>query len=135
MFKTVYLAGGMKSGWQKRLKDLLPNFNYLDPCTHGFTHPSLYTEWDLQAVREADIVFAYLEQGNPSGYGLCIECGYAWALGKYIIVVDEKSSLDPQTKRQLGMLPYISHFYTDSLALGIDQLKLFSLDPDLQPVL
>ena len=55
-----------------------------------YSFPQVYTAWDLWAVRECDIVFVYIEKDNPSGIGLALEVGYAKALGKTIIMVNEQ---------------------------------------------
>ena len=89
---TVYLAGGHKSGWQNRVKQHFKGICFLDPSTHNLKNPREYTAWDLALIRRADIVFAYLELSNPSGYGMALEIGYAKALQKMIILVNEKTS-------------------------------------------
>jgi len=35
----VYLAGGMRSNWQQRVRQALPHLMYMDPRDHGFTVP------------------------------------------------------------------------------------------------
>jgi nucleoside 2-deoxyribosyltransferase len=40
-------------------------------------------------VRRCDILVAYMGPHNPSGFGLSLEAGYAKALGKGMIFVDE----------------------------------------------
>lgn len=84
----VYLAGGMKDGWQDRVIPLLPKWTIFDPRLHGLEHPADYTRWDLEHVREADVILAYMDPANPSGFGMSVELGYASALGKRIIFVD-----------------------------------------------
>jgi nucleoside 2-deoxyribosyltransferase len=86
----VYLAGDMKSGWQDRFAEQVPKWvELIDPRSHGLPDPAQYTAWDLDGVRRADAVIAYMGAHNPSGFGLCIEAGYAYGLGKRIIFVDE----------------------------------------------
>lgn len=116
---VVYLAGGFISGWQDVAMTACPDADYLDPRTHGLTEPSTYTAWDLNAIRECDIVFAVLEVTNPGGYALALELGYARSRGKYVILVDEKSSLDPSIRRYLAMLHAVSDEVYDSLEVGI----------------
>jgi nucleoside 2-deoxyribosyltransferase len=89
---AVYLAGGMKSGWQDRVIAAHPEMRFLDPRSHGLTTEEEYTEWDLQAIRLSDVVLAYMDTGNPSGFGLSLEVGYANALGKRILYVCEDAS-------------------------------------------
>lgn len=109
--KKVYLAGGMKSGWQDVLykayfmktiekKDIKSytiieqhEFNciYFDPRDNHSKDPQVFTNWDIFHLKQSDIVFAYLEQDNPSGIGLAAEIGYAKALGQTVIFVNEQS--------------------------------------------
>ena len=80
----------MRSGWQDRVIAAASAHVYIDPRQHGLDAPAQYTLWDLEGVRQCDLVFAYLEASNPSGIGLALEIGYAKALGKRIVLVDEQ---------------------------------------------
>lgn len=113
----VYLAGGFYSNWQKQVKQNLPSFNYLDPSKHNLSDPAEYTAWDLEAIRQCDIVFAFLETNNPGGYALSLELGYAKALNKIIIFVDEKSA--SLKEPYLAMLRAASTEVFNSLDEGI----------------
>lgn len=124
--KTVYLSGGHYSGWQDRVISEATRFEYKDPSKNGLTDPRLYTEWDLEAIRRSDIVFAYLEEANPGGYGLSLEVGYAAALGKLIIFIDEKSVKDEEVGRYLKILRETSNVVFDSLSDGISYLNSLS---------
>lgn len=85
----IYLAGDMKSGWQDRFAACAkPEWELIDPRTHGFSDPASYTKWDLDGVRRADVVVAFMGPHNPSGFGLSLEVGFAHALGKRVIFVD-----------------------------------------------
>ena len=92
----VYLSGGMnESDWQSNLIKELPNgFVFFNPREHNLMHTKEYTFWDLYYVKNCDIVFGYMQKDNPSGFGLTLEVGYASALGKPIILVDERSEHD-----------------------------------------
>ena len=118
----IYLAGGMKSGWQEKVKAIGPEARYLDPCTHGLQDEHQYTAWDLHAIRACDVLLAYFEADNPSGYGLSLEAGYAHALGKTVVLVDEKSAADPTTGRRLGMLRTVADVVFTDLDSGIEFL-------------
>jgi len=48
-----------------------------NPQDHKLNFSKEYTYWDLHFVEQADIVFAYLEKENPSGFGLTLEIGFA----------------------------------------------------------
>jgi nucleoside 2-deoxyribosyltransferase len=50
-----------------------------------------YWAWDKFAIQRSDIVFCYLQKTNP-GIGLFLELGYAYALGKTVILVIEKGN-------------------------------------------
>lgn len=116
----VYLAGGMRSGWQDTLQFDEPlrreGVRFLDPRMHQFEAEGAYTAWDLEAVKQADLIFAFLEADNPSGYGMSLEIGYAKALGKMIIFVEEPGH--PQS-RYLGMCRASATFNVDDLKTGI----------------
>ena len=43
-----------------------------------------------------------MEASNPGGYALALEIGYARALGKHVIFVDQIS--DPDTKRYFDLV-------------------------------
>lgn len=90
-FMKIYLAGGMKSDWQDMVIRSCPEHIYFDPRAHGLDSPEAYTAWDLDHVSKADLVFACFTADNPSGFGMCIEIGYAKSCGKQIILVDEKN--------------------------------------------
>ena len=82
----VYLAGGMHSNWREPIKQAMACY---DPHDHGCVDEQEYTAWDLAGIRRADVLFAYLDADNPSGYGMATEIGYARALGKLVIFVCE----------------------------------------------
>ena len=120
---TVYLAGGFRSGWQAKVAAAVPDLLYKDPSKHGLNDPAAYTEWDLQAIRDSDVVFAYLEATNPAGYALALEVGYAKALGKAVILVDEQSLRSEQVRRYLQMVRSTADVTFDSLAEGVLHLQ------------
>lgn len=121
--KTVYLSGGHHSGWQDRVKNSVKQFKYLDPSKTNITDAKLYTQWDLEAVRNSDIVFAYLENSNPSGYGLSVEVGYAAALNKFIILIDEKSTATPEIASYLNIVRETANVVFDDFNKGITYLN------------
>lgn len=89
---TVYLAGGFRSGWQGKVHTALKGWRVLDPSAHGLLSPREYARWDLDAITESDMVLAYMERTNPGGYSLALEVGFAKALAKMIILVEEHDS-------------------------------------------
>lgn len=100
----VYLAGGMRSNWREKVKARFQDrgdLEFFDPMTHGLTDENEYTVWDLSHVAKADVIVAYVERDNPSGIGMSVEVGFAHALGKRIIFIDESSL---ERRRQFGMV-------------------------------
>lgn len=77
----IYLCGGMHDKWQDKVIEGFPQHEFLDPRSHGLKDEREYTDWDLKAIREADAVLAYMNNDNPSGFGLNLEIGFARALG------------------------------------------------------
>ncbi|MES9902676.1 MAG: nucleoside 2-deoxyribosyltransferase domain-containing protein [Sedimenticola sp.] len=107
MKSKIYLAGGFKSKWQVIVNNHLSNKYILyDPSMHNIGNPSEYVQWDLAAIDQSDIVLAYMEASNPGGYALALEIGYAKALNKRIILVDEHSS--KTRERYFEMVRYVS---------------------------
>ena len=96
---VIYLSGGMTDGrWQRGVKEALVatglhEHTFIDPCVRNGvdpTYPDEYTAWDIAGVQQADVLFAYMEEDNPSGIGLALEVGVAvGAGGKLIIFVNE----------------------------------------------
>ena len=116
------MAGGFKSGWQDRIIFALPNCKFLDPRTHELENPTEYTEWDLDAIRQSDIIIAYMEKGNPGGYALSLEIGYAKALGKQIILIDEHD--DKKRHRYFEMVREVSDECFDSFEQFVNVIQL-----------
>jgi len=100
----VYLAGGFHSGWQDKVMNECPGFEYYDPRTHLLALPEHYKVWDLNHVKQSDIVFAVMDKDNPSGYGMVLEIGYAKGLGKMVIVVDEKSGSNEAFRKYFAIV-------------------------------
>ena len=104
--KTLYLAGGFHSGWQAAVHEVLGDqYIILDPSTHDLPDASAYTAWDLKAIRRCDAVLAHMENTNPGGYALAMELGFARALGKTIVLVD---NLEPARAKYFGMVREIA---------------------------
>jgi hypothetical protein len=85
----IYLAGGMKDGWQEKATPLFKGHELLDPRSWSSSDPAVYTARDLEGIRKADCLLVHMSSSNPSGFGLSVELGYAYALGKLILFVDE----------------------------------------------
>lgn len=119
---TIYLGGGFQSGWQDQIKAAVQRFVYYDPRFHRLRDKDQYTMWDLEAIRRSDWIFAYLEASNPGGYALAVEIGYAKALGKRIVLINEKRG-DERSDRYFEMLSATSDVEVGSLSEGIEFLK------------
>lgn len=119
---AVYLAGGFKSGWQDTVSRQLPGFKFLDPSKHGLAQTADYVDWDLKAIRNCDIVLAYMEATNPGGFALALEIGYAKALGKKIVLVE--SHADPVRERYFDMVRQVADANFRRLEDAISYLAL-----------
>jgi nucleoside 2-deoxyribosyltransferase len=120
---AIYLAGGFQSGWQDKVREAAPRFRYFDPRFHRLRDKNQYATWDLQAIQRSDWIFAYLENSNPGGYALATEIGYAKALGKRIILVNEKSGNERENARYFDMLSATSDVEVANLSEGIEFLQ------------
>ena len=139
----VYLAGGFHTDWQKRvIKECgFDDFYFLNPLeketdnkTKQWKNISLTEEekeersklatqatyWfsDKLAVQKADIIFCYLEDYRPKllGTGMIFELGMAFALGKFVILINK---IEHRYYREF------EHLFTSfkTLEEGIEYLK------------
>ena len=125
---TVFLSGRLESDWQEKVISQIPNLTFFNPKDHQLQSSDKYVAWDLNYIKKADIVFAYMEKDNPSGYGLATEIGYAKGLGKTIILVDEKSKADVKFKQYFAIVREISDVVCESFEEGINLLKKFDVN-------
>lgn len=127
MKTIVYLAGGMKSAWRDLvINGCEDNIEFISPCNHLLDNPKQYTLWDLHAIKKSDIIFGLMEPDNPSGIGLSLEIGYAKALGKTIILCDQKSEIYLDFKRKFEIVRNSCDILFDDLSDAIDYLNSFS---------
>lgn len=103
---VVYMGGGMKNGWQDRLKKEVAGVIFIDPREHGQKDEKAYTAWDLAGVERSDVVFGYMEASNPGGSGLALEFGWGGRAGKVLLLAAEPGY--PQ-ERYFGMVRALSH--------------------------
>ena len=123
----VYLAGGFQSKWQYQVISYFQyKFEFYNPLEHKLESPKEYTAWDLHHLKHAEIVFAYMENSNPSGYGLALEIGFAKALNKTIILIDERSQTDISFNKYFSIVRECSSVIFNSLNEGISFLERFS---------
>jgi nucleoside 2-deoxyribosyltransferase len=113
----VYLAGGFKSGWQNSVASTHELINPAEKEKNGIWDIGKICTWDKYSIQKADIVFAYLEKDNPSGIGLSCEVGYAKALNKVVILVNEK------TDNKFWFLNGFADNVFDNYADGLDFLN------------
>jgi len=113
----VYLAGGMRSNWQDQVIQRCPEIHFINPRMHGFKESEEYSLADNLGVQISDIIFAYFENDNPSGYGLCYEIGLMKGYGKRVIFVDESSN------KYMELLRRSVDFFTKDFYVGISYLK------------
>lgn len=121
--KVIYLSGGHRSGWQDFIMRSAGGFEFIDPSKNGLSDSKAYTSWDLYSIDKCDIVFAYFESTNPSGYGLALEVGYAAAKGKHVIFVDEKSESDRNLSKYVKIIREASDAVFESIDEGVNYLK------------
>ena len=133
----VYLAGGMRTNWQDTVKAITryypeKNFTFFDPrdkqptSTERKMSLEEYGTWDLHFIKQCDIVFAYMEKTNPSGVGMAIEIGYAYGIGKTVILVLEEGN-EHQLDRYIVFMKKAAHVTFNNLEDGINYLKTFGV--------
>lgn len=123
--KSIYLAGGFKSGWQKEVVKVLKEWRIFDPSTHNLPEPSDYTKWDLNAIEQSDVILAYMERDNPGGYALSLEVGFAKALKKLIVLVEEHPN--EHRYRYFEIIREVADLKFETLEEAIDYLTSVSI--------
>jgi nucleoside 2-deoxyribosyltransferase len=119
---TVYLAGDPKSGWQSKVCRAIQDLQLLDPSRHDLADPSELARWGLEAIRESDVVLAYLEEEDRNGHALAFELGYAKALGKTILLVREHGT--GEEDKYFQTVREVADFCFDSLGEAVSYLVL-----------
>lgn len=129
----VYLAGGFKSDWGKKVIIQCPHLSFINPKEKEFRegeriHMNVneYGKWDLHYIRQSDIVFVYGEKDNPSCIGFSVEAGYAKGLGKTVILVLEPNNTTIKDKN-LAFITQVADIVFDNLESGIDYLRSFRI--------
>jgi len=124
----VYLAGGIRSGWQDRVMREA-DAEYYNPREKEITKTLTleeYGTWDLHHIKQCDLVFAYMEKDNPSGIGMSVEMGYAKGLGKTIILCLEQENQFIKPGYLSFMEKVADVVYTD-LESAIKYLRIYDL--------
>lgn len=131
---TIYLAGGFHSNWQDKVMYnvtsvdghyhfINPKEMSLDPDGNSVNMAfDQFTFWDMEGIRNSDIVFVYSERDNP-GVGYIAELGYAKGLGKTVLLVLEEGN-DYIKDRYLSFMKCMSDVVFDSLDDAIVYLDL-----------
>jgi len=94
--------------------------------------PVQYATWDRHYIRTADILFGYMEEDNPSGYGFATEIGFAKGLSETLVLVDEKSRIDEHYREYFAIVREMPDVVLDSLDEGITLLRKFARDASIQ---
>ncbi len=118
---TVYLAGDTQSGWQRRVCKAIQDLQLLDPSKEDLADPKELTRWGLQAIRKSDVVLAYLDKDDQNGHALAFELGYAKALGKTILLVQEHGA---EQDKYIQTVRQVADFCFDSLGEAVSYLVL-----------
>jgi nucleoside 2-deoxyribosyltransferase len=127
--QKVYLAGGMRVDWREHLKRECGGFIFFCPVDKETSHHMTvdeYGTWDLHHIKQADIIFGYMERTNPSGIGLACEIGAAYGMGKTVILVLEKDSKHFDDEK-LAFMRKVAHITFTELQDGIKYLKTFGV--------
>ena len=126
MKQKIYLAGGMKSDWQEKVKKVI-DAEFYDPKPKEVGKNLTLEEfgtWDLHNIKKCDLVFAYMERTNPSGIGMSVEIGFAKALGKTIILCLEENN-EKIKDRYLEFMKNVSDVVFNDFEDAINYLRLF----------
>jgi nucleoside 2-deoxyribosyltransferase len=123
----IYLAGGMRSGWQDAVTDALAGHEIIDPRKKekvGKWDLDKYGAWDLARIRTCDAVLGYMERTNPSGIGMAVEIGYAKGLGKTVVVVLEDNYSENETdKRHIMFMSVVADYVAEDIDDAISFFK------------
>ena len=108
----------MKSGWQDKMPKL-DDVKYFDPRIHSPQSAAMdFVLTDINAVRESDLIFCYIEKDNPSGLGAAWECAIAYENDIPIITVWEKDYIDP-------FFASCSLYLYNNLESGVEKLNSY----------
>ena len=104
----VYLAGGMRTGWQDKVKEECKDLfdqglvEWKDPRDNKTSDPKLYGPLDRYACDDSRIFFGFAEKSNPLPFPLFMEMGYCLGQeNKVIIFVNEIEDSDPRSRPML----------------------------------
>lgn len=126
MKQKIYLAGGIRSGWQEKIISNVDAifYNPRDKEIDKILSLEEFGTWDLHHIRMCDIVFGYMEKSNPSGIGMSVELGYAKALGKTVILCLEKDN-EHIKDRYLDFMKKVSDVVYENIDDALEYLKSY----------
>lgn len=119
----VYLTGGFRGDWHQQVIEQCPQFTFQQSVKYGVYDASKYILKELEMIKSSDVIFVYLESGSRDSHSLSLEIGYAKALGKSIILVDEKSSINFEFWQDWDMCRYACDSIFMTLEEGINYLR------------
>ena len=124
---TIYLAGGLHSGWQDTVQAAVPTTDCVSPLDKDEDDMSLeeFGTWDLHYVKQADLVLCYIERTNPSCIGAAIETGFAAGQDTTVVLVLEDDH-EHFKDRYLDFFRKVADVTYADLGAGIDYLKSFA---------
>jgi len=102
----VFLSGDTHGTWQTDIMNRYPGHRYYDPRTVSDKTLREMAQIERDWIDECDILFSYLSNSNPYGFGTCFEIGYAVAKRKVIIYIDEKQVSSSQWLAQHPVYPF-----------------------------
>lgn len=122
----VYLAGDIKTLWREQVISQCDGLQFINPYDKEQIEITEHGVWDLHAIKQSDVIFAYMGKTNPSGISLAVEVGYAHGLGKTVILVLELNN-EFQKDKHLQFLKKVSDITFADFQSGIDFLKSFEI--------
>ena len=132
MKNKVYLAGGFKSNWSEKVKQL-KGFDFFDPKDKEIKEANRvdwdvnsYGKYDLHYIKMSDIVFVYVEKSNPSCIGLSVEAGFAKGLNKTVILVLEDNH-ETIKDNYLKFITQVADITFNDFDKALDYLKTFNI--------
>ena len=122
---NIFLAGDIKGEWQAdavaAIHEMRPDVEIYDPREHLAHDPKVYTKRDLTAIVDCDMVIAVIEQDHFRYAGIVFLVGFAVALGKKVLLVNERGAQIAHNMHQMcdvypdvggvyAALPYMEEF-------------------------
>lgn len=72
----VFLSGDTRTEWQTEVMNRFSDHSFFDPRTLSSKSYREMAETERAWIDQSDIIFAYLNESNPYGFGTCFEIGY-----------------------------------------------------------